>query len=559
MELDRNDILARNPLKQYLMAGGMAFTKQGSEYYAKCPFHNDGSRPNFRVDTQKNLWTCDPCGKGGSVIDYVMLEKGVDAGEAMRILAGKEPKAHSNSGGNGHVHFAEPKGKIVATYDYADETGKLLFQTVRFEPKDFSQRHPDGKGGWVWGIKGIRRVLYQLQKVLTSPHPIWITEGEKDADNLTSLGMLATTNPMGGEKWMDGYSEMLKGKEVVICPDNDEKGQAHLDLLIKSLGDYAKWVRVVKVPAPHKDVSDLIKAEGREKAVEILSDLYDKAVELVGGIDLQVYSMEEMERHYQTEIEDAKQGGRLNFYNWLPTLAKCVRPLVPGEFGIFVADTGVGKTCFLQNLALHSGMEVLFFEMELPASLMFERSMQIHSGKSGSEIEHIYSNGNRLEWQIDQRLKRIHVCPKARVSVADIEKIIIKSELKIGVRPRLVIIDYLQLIRGKGTSRYERLSNTAEELKALAKDTRTILFSGTQISRPDGHEVGLHDAKDSGSIENSCGLALGAWRDTKDASIMTIKVLKCTKGKPGAKVDCIFDGQAMTITEKPKIETKDMP
>src|SRR5262249_23649297 len=41
--------------------------------------------------------------------------------------------------------------RIIAVYDYVDEAGCLKFQTVRFSPKDFSQRRPDGKD-WVWNL-----------------------------------------------------------------------------------------------------------------------------------------------------------------------------------------------------------------------------------------------------------------------------------------------------------------------------------------------------------------------------------------------------------------------
>ena len=55
-------------------------------------------------------------------------------------------------------------GKIVKTYDYKDESGQLLYQVVRYEPKDFRQRRPDGQGGWIWNLQGVRRVLYRLQE-----------------------------------------------------------------------------------------------------------------------------------------------------------------------------------------------------------------------------------------------------------------------------------------------------------------------------------------------------------------------------------------------------------
>ena len=51
--------------------------------------------------------------------------------------------------------------------------------------------------------------------------------GEKDVDNLVQLGLTATTNPMGAGKWQESYSEILKGANVVILPDNDEPGRNH--------------------------------------------------------------------------------------------------------------------------------------------------------------------------------------------------------------------------------------------------------------------------------------------------------------------------------------------
>ena len=55
------------------------------------------------------------------------------------------------------------RGRIVKTYDYRNADGVLVYQVVRFEPKDFRQRRPNGKGGWIWNLKGTERVLYHLQ------------------------------------------------------------------------------------------------------------------------------------------------------------------------------------------------------------------------------------------------------------------------------------------------------------------------------------------------------------------------------------------------------------
>src|SRR4029077_18289190 len=95
-------------------------------------------------------------------------------------------------------------GTIVAYYDYVDEEGKLLYQAVRYEPKEFRQRRPDGKGGWIGNVTGVRKVLFNLPAgpaAHARGETIFIPEGEKDVLNLGKIGLTATCNAMGAEKW----------------------------------------------------------------------------------------------------------------------------------------------------------------------------------------------------------------------------------------------------------------------------------------------------------------------------------------------------------------------
>jgi putative DNA primase/helicase len=157
-------------------------------------------------------------------------------------------KAHSDIpapqvGAKGH------KREIAATYDYIDQQGDLLFQTVRHNPKAFNQRRPDGKGGWVWDLKGVRRVLYRLPELVASTKdPVFIVEGEKDVDRLISLGQTATTNPMGAGKWSPEYNGSLEGRHVVVIPDMDSVGQRHGQTVVNRLHGTAASVRFLELP-----------------------------------------------------------------------------------------------------------------------------------------------------------------------------------------------------------------------------------------------------------------------------------------------------------------------
>ncbi|MDA8171855.1 MAG: AAA family ATPase [Nitrospiraceae bacterium] len=251
--MDKKDILSRLDIRAYY-AGELPTLKTNgnSQAQAPCPFHEDKT-PSLSVNLETGAFHCFGCDKKGSVFDFYMERHGVDFHEARQALAEKAGL------------ISEPK-IIKAVYDYTDEAGNLIFQTVRYEPKDFKQRRPDGKGGWIWSIKeGVRLVPFNLPEVIKSRSVI-ICEGEKDCLNLKALGFTATCNPMGAGKWRPEYNEYFKGKRVVILPDNDEPGRKHAHQIAQALKGLAESVKVVELPGlPVKgDVSDWI-AQGRTK------------------------------------------------------------------------------------------------------------------------------------------------------------------------------------------------------------------------------------------------------------------------------------------------------
>lgn len=268
--------------------------------------------------------------------------------------------------------------------------------------------------------------------------------------------------------------------------------------------------------------------------------------------DLQ--SMEELENEY-IEFSKLSKNLKFNFSTWLPSLKDQMRALVPGEVCTILADTGVGKTTILHNIAMHcSPLKTILFEIELPGTLTFERFISLQTQKSSSLIERTYEEGRKIEWKRTP-LSHIFTCSKSKLSMEDIERIIINSPKKLGDNPAMILVDYIGLITGKGTTRYERMSYVAEEMKKIAKSTRTIIIMACQIHRKKEEATGeifLHDAKDSGSIENSSGIVLGAWREGTSGEFMKLKILKQTKGKAfGHKpVECNFNGETSLITER---------
>ena len=148
--------------------------------------------------------------------------------------------------------------RIAKTYKYTDESGRLLFEVIRYEPKDFRQRRPDGRGGWVWRLEDTRRVLYHLPEVLAAVaagKPVFVVEGEKDVERLREAGAVATCNPHGAGKWKPEYSESLRGAHVTIVQDRDEPGRKHASAVAAALEGVAASVRVVEAKEG-KDAAD---------------------------------------------------------------------------------------------------------------------------------------------------------------------------------------------------------------------------------------------------------------------------------------------------------------
>lgn len=168
----------------------------------------------------------------------------------------------------GATHGEASGGRVIeATYDYRDERGELLSQVVRFVGKDFRQRRPRGSE-WDWKLGDVRLVLYRLPELLAADPTaiVYIVEGEKDVDNLRGRGFVATCNPMGAGKWhkvADCARTALRGRRVVVVPDQDAPGFAHAEQVMTSLKGIAASLRLLSLPS--KDVSDWF-AEGHTAA-----------------------------------------------------------------------------------------------------------------------------------------------------------------------------------------------------------------------------------------------------------------------------------------------------
>ncbi len=215
----------------------------GTGWQALCPAHADKSPSlSIRESDEKILLCCH----AGCSVQSICKATGVEVCD---------------------LFVETPHGsRVIAEYHYTNETSELLYVVERREPKDFRQRRPDGKGGWIWNLEGTRRVLFHLLEALKAEFII-IVEGERDVESARKLGFVATCNPGGAGKWRGEYSEPLRGKRVVIIADADEPGRKHAQQVAASLADKVQSLKVIELPGA-KDLTDWLVGGGNKQALE---------------------------------------------------------------------------------------------------------------------------------------------------------------------------------------------------------------------------------------------------------------------------------------------------
>lgn len=204
-------------------------------FMAHCPHHPD-STPSLSVAEGLDGSAVMFCHGGCPTADVL-----VDLGLTWSDLYPPRTNGQRADGGL--------KREVVAFYEYTDANGVVLSRKVRTFPKGFYQQRPDGKGGWVNGVKGVPQVLFNLPGVRQARRdglPIYLNEGEKDCLAFLEREECATTVPGGAGKWRDSFTEEFKDAWVIIVADRDDAGRAHALQCARAIAPVAESLQVVE-------------------------------------------------------------------------------------------------------------------------------------------------------------------------------------------------------------------------------------------------------------------------------------------------------------------------
>ena len=118
-------------------ARGVELKRHGADLIGLCPFHEDHS-PSLVISPQKNLWNClGACGKGGSVIDWVMRAEGISFRHAVELLRHQHLPSAASPGAKLPQRSTVPK--LPAPVSREVDDGALLLQVTRYYHETLKQ------------------------------------------------------------------------------------------------------------------------------------------------------------------------------------------------------------------------------------------------------------------------------------------------------------------------------------------------------------------------------------------------------------------------------------
>lgn len=239
---------------------------------------------SLSITLSTGLWFDHATGQGGDLIDLYRQTQRADFPTAIADLerflgltsapAWTSPvhKLAERRRAEAKHHPPAPDrslGVRTAVWHYLDGQGNIYAAQERYELSDGSKDYRPKSfrdGTWRTGAPA-QRILYRLPDIISAPagSSVIITEGEKCADALSTLGYVATTAMGGANAPVDKTDwTPLLGKTVLLWPDNDEPGFAHMGRVRDALAKLGIVTAEITIPPgkPAKwDAADAVSEE----------------------------------------------------------------------------------------------------------------------------------------------------------------------------------------------------------------------------------------------------------------------------------------------------------
>jgi KaiC/GvpD/RAD55 family RecA-like ATPase len=240
-----------------------------------------------------------------------------------------------------------------------------------------------------------------------------------------------------------------------------------------------------------------------------------------------------------------------------------------GALNIFAGGRGSGKSLVLQNLALNwafAGLNVIYFTLELSEDLVSLRLDQMISGVKAREV---FRNMSEVALAVKQKSKGAGSIIVKRMSEAGTTAHTLRAylreyEIKTGIRPDAICVDYLDLMypcdeRVDPANLNIKDKYTSEELRALANERNLLCATASQLNRGAVETEDFNHAHIAGGItkistaDNLIGLLqTGLMREKGRYQFQFLKTR--SSDAVGQRLDMKYDNDSLRITDLPPEE-----
>lgn len=312
---------------------------RGDKFMALCPIHGDSNRSlSVKWDSRRGMTMlhCFTCKEGASYRDIAAAiqltpqdlfdeplpetERGERKKRTTRtkfVPNHKVPRRITEDDDNGlEERLKKATWKRVLTYPYADTAGNVVEEVIREQTdldgtthKRFRQRFMGEKGRWLTKKPAeFAPVLYhhtELLDAIANSTPVWVVEGEKDADNAIAAGLTATTNAQGAGSFPEELAALFAGATVNVVVDRDTAGYKRGVTMHRLLKGIATSVTLLR-PAVDEDKSDLSDHLAAGLGVDELEEISARQSALlaaVGEAHRAIKSIEVCRREIQAHLE----------------------------------------------------------------------------------------------------------------------------------------------------------------------------------------------------------------------------------------------------------------
>jgi KaiC/GvpD/RAD55 family RecA-like ATPase len=344
---------------------------------------------------------------------------------------------------------------------------------------------------------------------------VCLVEGVKDACALVEIGMQAIGLPTS--KMDARFSRMFRECNVVVVPDRDTAGIKGAEETASRLFGVAASVKIAELPADFKevggdDVRDVLrKRDGKNRVLEAIKN----ARPWMTGSGPKPVVLVHLSSAVLDYIENVDNHQAL-FKTGLPYVDKAIGGgVLPGEMVIIAGRPSHGKTVVGMQMLdrLSMKMPVLIISEEMSVAALAKRTIcgitTVAPVGWSEEKDSVKSDAaNHFTKRYPHLIAES--CGTVERAYEAIEKA--KTEYNIGA----VAIDYVQMLRGKGSSRYEQVSDVSTKLKQIAVKHDLILVAVCQLNREVEKRTTekkisapkMSDLRDTGQLEQDADVIL---------------------------------------------------